>query len=97
MPLPSTIAFRSPPAQKFLPAPVRMAMLSAGSASKRANASTSAAAVARSTAFATCCRSIMMVTTSASVSYRTVIPGLRFYPQKDTEEPFLTQRQKDTG
>src|SRR5947199_7556597 len=60
----SRIAFRSAPAQKVPFAPVRTATCSDSSASKRRNASASAAAVGRSMALATSGRSIVTTATA---------------------------------
>src|SRR6266508_6347862 len=70
---PAAIAFRSKPAQKVPWEPVSTAARSALSASNRANASRSAAAVAGSIAFRTSGRSMVTVSTAPSTSYPTVL------------------------
>src|SRR5438132_517551 len=72
-PWPAATAFRSAPAQNVPPAPVRTATASPSSASKRRNASTSAAAVGSSTALRTSGRLMVTTATSPSVSNRTVL------------------------
>jgi hypothetical protein len=69
---PDASAFRSKPAQKVPPAPVRTATLRSGSDSKRENDSRSACAVSGSTALRTPGRSMVTVRTAPSTSYLTM-------------------------
>src|SRR5438132_2083072 len=73
LPAPAASAFRSKPAQKLPPAPVRIATDRLSSASNRRKLSASAAAVSESTAFRTWGRSMVTVTTAPSTSNRTVL------------------------
>src|SRR6266851_4380710 len=70
--LPCATSFRSKPAQKFPPAPVRMATDSESSASNRLKQATSSSAVAELTALRAPGRLIVTTAIGPSTSYRTL-------------------------